>query len=179
MYGLVVTHSYLQWEIICFALVTPITYCLKIMENVNNSGHTWNEDHSPSFFQNSCTGNRSEEEKTVGEIPENVDRVNEYINARPSKVQGEIGWVKRLKCFPMLTNEILDNHRIKGSSSICIASTGPKAFRNKKQGYRLWKEGYVRNIFVKPNVTAKRKLFLVKSKVHASMKNIQYTVYVH
>ena len=32
---------------------------------------------------------------------------------------------------------------------------------------------------MKPNVTAKRKLFLVKSKVHASMKNIQYTVYVH
>ena len=64
------------------------------MENFNNSGHILNEDHSPSFFQNSCTGNTSEEEKTVGEIPENVDRVNEYVSARPSKVQGEIGWVK-------------------------------------------------------------------------------------
>ena len=149
------------------------------MENVNNSGHILNEDHSPSFFQNSCTGNRSEEEKTIGEIPENFDRDNKYINARPSKVQGEIGWVKTLKCFPMLTNEILDNHLITGSSSICIASNGPKAFRNKKQGYHLWKEGYVRNIFMKPNVTAKRKLFLAKSKVHASMKNNQYTVYVH
>ena len=51
MYGLVVTHSYLQWEIICFALVAPITYCLKIMENGNNSGHILNEDHSPSFFK--------------------------------------------------------------------------------------------------------------------------------
>ena len=141
MNGLVVTHSYLQWEIIWFALVTHIRYCLKIMENVNNSGYILNEDHSPSFFQHSCTGNKSEEEKTVGEIPENVARVNEYINARPSKVQGEIGWVETLKCFPMLTNEILDNHLINGSSTVGIVSTGPKAFRNKKQGYRLWKEG--------------------------------------
>ena len=42
------------------------------MENVNNSGHILNEDHRPSFFQNSCMGNTSEEEKTVGEIPEKV-----------------------------------------------------------------------------------------------------------
>ena len=111
------------------------------MENVNNSGHILNEDHRPSFFQHSCTGNTSEEEKTVGEIPENVDRVNEYVNVRPSKVQGEIGWVKTfLKCFPMVTNAILDNHLIKESSTVRIVSTGPKAFRNKKQEYRLWKE---------------------------------------
>ena len=61
------------------------------MENVNNSGHILNEDHRPSFFQNSCTGNTFEGEKTVGEIPENVDRVKEYVDVRPSKVQGEIG----------------------------------------------------------------------------------------
>ena len=35
------------------------------MENVKNSGHILNEDHRPSLFQNSCTGNTSEEEKTV------------------------------------------------------------------------------------------------------------------
>ena len=125
------------------------------MENVNNSGHILNEDHSPSFFHNSCTGNSSEEEKNVGEIPKNVDRVNEYVNARPSKVQGEIGWVKALKCFPMLINEILDNHLIKGSCTVRIVSTGRKAFRNKKQGYRLWKEGYVRNMFKKDEATDK------------------------
>ena len=90
------------------------------MENVNNSGHILNKDHSPSFFQNSCMGNVSEEEKTVGEIPESVDRdrANEYVNARPLKVEGEIGWVKTLKCFPMLKNEIFDNHLIKGSSTV-------------------------------------------------------------
>ena len=110
------------------------------MENVKNSGHILNKNHRPSFFQNSCTGNTSEEEKTIGEIPENVDRVNEYVNTRPSISQGEIGRVKTLKCFPVLTNKILDNHLIKGSSTVCILSTGPKAFRNKKHGCCLWKE---------------------------------------
>ena len=52
------------------------------MENVNNSGHILNEDHRPSFFQNSCTGNTSEEEKTVGEIPE---KVNGDGGSRPKK----------------------------------------------------------------------------------------------
>eukprot|EP00794_Sanderia_malayensis_P021058 gene21058-23113_t len=55
----------------------------------------------------------------------------------------------------------------------------PRAFRNKKHGYRLWKEGYVRAVSVKPNVKGGSLLFLVKSKVHASMKNVQYNVYVH
>ena len=44
-----------------------------LLENVNNSGLILNEDHSSSFFQNSCTGNTSEEEKTVGEIQEEVN----------------------------------------------------------------------------------------------------------
>ena len=122
------------------------------MENFNNSGHILKGDHSPSFFQNSCTGNASEEENTVGEIPENVNRVNDDVNARPSKVQGESDWVRTSKCFPMFTNEILDNHLVRGSGTVPIVSTERKAFRNKKLGHRLWKEGYVRKIFVKPNV---------------------------
>ena len=52
------------------------------MENVNNSGHILNEDHRPSFFQNSCTGNTSEEEMTVGELPE---KVNGDGSSRPRK----------------------------------------------------------------------------------------------
>ena len=57
--------------------------------------------------------------------------------------------------------------------------TAPKAFRNKKHGYGLWKEGYVRCVLVKPNIKASQTLFLVKAKVHASMKSGQYNVYVH
>ena len=37
----------------------------------------------------------------------------------------------------------------------------------------------MRDIFVKPNVKGKRMLFLVKAKVSASMKSVQYIVYVH
>ena len=84
MYGLVVTHSFLQREIIWFALVNRITYCSKIMENVNNSGHIFNEDHSSSIFQNSCAGNASEEEKAVGEIRE---KVNGNGGSRPRKTR--------------------------------------------------------------------------------------------
>ena len=54
------------------------------MENANISGHTLNGDHSPSFFQSSCTGNASEEEKTVGEIPE---KVNGDGGSRPRKTR--------------------------------------------------------------------------------------------
>ena len=55
----------------------------------------------------------------------------------------------------------------------------PNAFRKKKQGYKLWKEGYVRGVLWRPNVKGERLLFLVKAKVHASMKSTQYTVHVH
>ena len=54
--------------------------------------------------------------------------------------------------------------------------------RNKKLGYRLWKEGYVQDISVKPNVRENEKealKFLAKSRVHESMKSRFYTVYVH
>ena len=75
MYGLVVTHSYIQREIIYFALVSFIT-CIscswKIAEDANNSGHILNAQRL-SFSQNLCTGNVSEEENTAGEIPEKVN----------------------------------------------------------------------------------------------------------
>ncbi len=37
----------------------------------------------------------------------------------------------------------------------------------------------MKNTFVKPNVNYECVLFLMKAKVHASMKNMQYLVYVH
>ena len=47
------------------------------------------------------------------------------------------------------------------------------------EGYKLWKEGYVSNTKVKPNVKAcGSKLFLVKANVAASMKSIRYSVNV-
>lgn len=54
------------------------------------------------------------------------------------------------------------------------------AHRHKTMGYRLFKENYVKNVRVKPDVQIdSSKLFLVKSFVCASMKKQVYTVYVH
>ena len=41
------------------------------MDNLNKSVHILKENHSPSFFQNACTGNKCEEEGRVGARPEN------------------------------------------------------------------------------------------------------------
>ena len=53
-------------------------------------------------------------------------------------------------------------------------------YKNKKLGYRLWKEGFVKNIFVKANVRQGEIIkYLVKARVHAFMKNCFYNVYIH
>ena len=48
-----------------------------------------------------------------------------------------------------------------------------------KKGYGLWKEAYVKNVLVTPDVQRKTLLFLVKARVSASMKNVSYVVYAH
>ena len=88
-------------------------------------------------------------------------------------------FTKSLKNIPPLSSKTIDDHLIKGTSTMMASSTTSQAYRNKRHGYRLWKEGYVKNIVVKPNVIAKKVLFIVKAKIHASMKNISYIVYVH
>lgn len=56
----------------------------------------------------------------------------------------------------------------------------PKAYRHKLQGYKLWKEGYVSSVMVKPYVSAGNlELFMVKSKASAVMKSQKYDVYMH
>ena len=54
----------------------------------------------------------------------------------------------------------------------------PNAYRNVKKAYGLWR-GYVNRILIKPNVQTTTTLCLAKARVSASMKNIQYDVYVH
>lgn len=56
----------------------------------------------------------------------------------------------------------------------------PLAYRHKKQGYKLWKEGYVRKVVTKPDIlSGVKRLFLVKANVSASMKRQNYLVYCH
>ena len=88
------------------------------------------------------------------------------------------GWVKLLELLPPLSNEKIDDKLI-GGLTLPKRTSLPQAFRNKRKGYRLWKEGFVRSISIKPNVQGRYLLFLVKSRVHASMKNKFYNVYTH
>ena len=89
------------------------------------------------------------------------------------------GWSKSLRGFPGMSESVIEKKLIGESTTFPQKSVAPKAYRYRKQGYKLWKEGYVRNIFVKPDVLAQTLMFLVKSRVHASMKNIFYNVYIH
>ena len=89
------------------------------------------------------------------------------------------GWSIELKHMPLFTEKELNDKLINNAETMPDNVT-PKAHRNKRQGYKLWKEGYVSNVRVKPKVYVQNvKLFLVKATVSASMKNQKYTVYCH
>ena len=131
------------------------------------------------FFQNSCPGN------SAVEVGNNKDFNKKLPSAARPEVEVKVieterdGWIRCLSMLPNFSIEKLDNNPIMGSVTMPKDGPAPKAFRNKKHGYRLWKEGCVRAVSVKPNVRGSSLLFLVKSKVHASMKSVQYNVYVH
>ena len=95
----------------------------------------------------------------------------------PGKIQS--CWSVSLKNMPKFS-EVQLNEKLITNSSTMPDNKAPKAYRNKLQGYKLWKEGYVSSVMVKPNVPAgNHELFLVKSNVSAAMKNQRYDVYVH
>ena len=121
------------------------------------SGIQANEDSSS--FQNSSTEPRQ-------------------LNNPESFNSEKLGWIKSLEKRPEFNLEKLVKRLVKDSSTM-PDKQAPKAYRNRKKGYGLWKEGYVRNIVVKPNVQATKILFLIKARVNASMKSISYSVYVH
>ncbi len=68
----------------------------------------------------------------------------------------------------------VENNLIKGSSTVTIISNRTKTFRNKKTMISSLKRGLREEICVKPNVNAECVIFLVKAKVYASLKNLQY-----
>ncbi len=153
------------------------------------------EKHIPSLFQSSCPGNIAEEEHSGQELtaarPEQGQGLGLFDDATFQQQQDEQdeavetstkekeGWTRSLRSMPSFSNEQLIKKLIKASETMPKNGQAPKPYRNKKHGYKLWKEGYVRAVFVKPNVQGKILLFLVKARVCASMKSIQYDVYVH
>ena len=79
-----------------------------------------------------------------------------------------------LKLLPKFTERQLDATLTGSYETDIIASN---AYRNKVNGYKLWKEAYVKKVRVKPNITtSEHVVFIVKCKVSASMKRQTYDV---
>ena len=87
-------------------------------------------------------------------------------------------WSVSLKKMPRFSEAQLSEKIIKNSSTM-PEKIAPKTYRNKLQGYKLWKEGYISSVLVKPKVSSGNLgLLFVKAKVSA-MKSQMYDVYVH
>ena len=72
------------------------------------------------------------------------------------------------------------NKKLIEASETMPDKVAPKAYTNKMQGYKLWKEGYISGVRVKPGITAGLvTLCLANASVSASMKSVKYTVYCH
>ena len=109
---------------------------------------------NPSFFESSCTGKH--------EFIEHID-----------------GWSKSLGKLPIFTEAMIDSHMIYNAQTMPDKKNA-QAYRHKQKGYRLFKEGYVRKVFVKAHVLiGDSERLLVKAEVAASMKQQLYKVYVH
>ena len=88
-------------------------------------------------------------------------------------------WTRSLLDLPAFQYAFIHEHLVENSKTM-PDHRPTSAHRHKKMGYRLFKENYVKNVCVKPNVqTHNSKLFLVKSLVSASMKKQSYSVCVH
>ena len=117
------------------------------MENFRDTLEEKNST-SPSFIENSCPG-----EDNFCNTKGNKATKKEREGKKPSELgpvlnEGE-GFTKSLENLPRFSTIVIDNHLLEPKSSMLVSSTNSKAFRNKRCGYRLWKEGYVRNILVK------------------------------
>ena len=103
----------------------------------------------PRFFQNSCPGNSVVESDKAEELMQTNVRPEEEVHSRETE---QDGWTQSLSLLPNFENKKLDSKLISHSATMPKNRPAPKAFRNKKHGYRLWKKGYVSAVFVKPDV---------------------------
>jgi len=155
-----------------------LSFCFMIisqkMSNNNELVENLTGTHCSRIFQSSCPINAFIPEKSVETRREEVG----VFVLREQQVRDQ-GWSKSLRGFPGMSESVIEKTLIVESTTFPQKSVAPKDYRHRKQGYKLWKESYVRNIIVRPDVRAQTLMFLVKSRVHASMKNIFYNVYIH
>ena len=135
-----------------------------------NSSET-TKSHIPSFFQNSCQGITAIQTLSSGDSTINTDddlqrpnsssgmpgvrSVGEERHAEEDEhaiieksILAKEGWTRSLTLLPSFDSEKLTNKLVKNASTMPDSGAAPKAYRNKKHGYRLWKEGYVRGVLV-------------------------------
>ena len=89
-----------------------------------------------------------------------------------TKVDFEVSeWTKNITDLPDITHEGLTAY----------FNAGVPANKHKVEGYGLYKDGYVKKMFVKPNFLNAENvlLFLIKCSVTASMKKIIYKIDIH
>ena len=123
------------------------------MENPPSSA----DQHLPSFFQNSCTGTGASVREENEDSPQNsgknpmrptvfaiVDETNEHGIGTAEQAQTEKeGWTRSLSLLPSFNAEKIYDRMIKNSITMPTKGVAPKAFRSRKEGYKLWKDGYV------------------------------------
>ena len=147
-------------------------------------------EHVPSFFKNSSPGSHAFEEihreHLVGKTDEaaggpstNSNIIVAELDSQTEDITSKEGWMKSLALLPNFEAMKMERHFIENPSIMTKFGTVSRALKNKKQGYTLWKEGYVRRVLVKPNIKTSRLVFIVKAKVHESVKNAHNTVYVY
>ena len=86
-------------------------------------------------------------------------------------------WTKSLQFLPEFSFEILKKYL---GTEISASNNPGGAYKHKRLGYQLFKEKYVKNVQVKPNVHKdKQCCFLINANVNAAMKYNIYSVYVH
>ena len=98
----------------------------------------------PRFFQNSlCSDNSSPSAETEITYISLVEEQEGESEIKRNLESDESGWTKSLAFLPNLSTEKIERKLVQGSAA--GSNTAPlKAYKNKKQGYRLWREGFDR-----------------------------------
>ena len=112
-------------------------------EKSSYSGECSNSNQLPSFFKNSCTGTDSVHEDNNKGIISVVESEGNISHKN---------WTKSLQHFPGFSENKIEETLIEQSGYFLKRHNAPKPDKNKRLGYKLWKERFVRSIFVKPNV---------------------------
>ena len=134
------------------------------MENDSNT-----IDIDPCFFKNISIATQP----VFREISSQFNQID-----AEEVVQEQISsWSRFLSFLPNISQKEIHKYLIIDDSSTDFEARG--ASKHKISGYQLFKENFVKNLVVKPNVKIEINSFLVRANVSASMKKNQYLIYVH